>query len=718
MKKRAPSGRKEHGRGRAPTSGARRRPEKGSLTKYRELRDFSRTPEPGPKKAARPRVQPEGRAGAGAECRFVVHRHQARHLHYDLRMQAGDALVCFAIPRGFSYDLKERHLAVHTEDHPLEYEWFEGVIPKGEYGAGTMTVFDRGTFLLRGKGDLRAALAAGKLEIVLCGLRLRGEWHLVRTGEDKDEWLILKTRDGRETARPEIAFELDLRAARLEPAPSRLRRMEPAAAGRAFDSAEFVFEAEHPGRRLFAIKRGGSIEWRDGQGSKVDLDCGAVEAALKRCRTGEVWLDGVLVACDEQGLESRAELECALGTGVKRPVSYHAIDVVRIEGWNVAPLPLKDRQRLLESLLPENSASLTVESGVAADGELFCRKAVEFGFAGVVAKRLSSPYQEGRSRDWLRIRLSAKRPGKKSIARLLQAATRGLSPARAITHSNKVYFPDCGITKGDVFRYYEQVGEVLVQHLRGRPLHLHRFPDGIEGESFYQKHLPASAPSFIRSRRWKDEEGRAFLVCEDLRTLLYLVNLGSIDFHPWMSRVDAPDQPDFAVLDLDPKQAPFTDVVRIARTLGKLLAGVGLKALLKTSGSTGMHVYLPLTRGYSYDQSRMLCEALARHVVREHPDIATVERNVAARGAKVYIDYMQNRRGQTIAAPYVVRPVPGARVSTPLSWDELRTGLDPSEFTIVTVPSRLRERRDSFVSSLSDGQDLSAALPKLERLLR
>jgi bifunctional non-homologous end joining protein LigD len=197
------------------------------------------------------------------------------------------------------------------------------------------------------------------------------------------------------------------------------------------------------------------------------------------------------------------------------------------------------------------------------------------------------------------------------------------------------------------------------------------------------------------------------------------VNLGSIDLHPWLSRVGSLDAPDWAVLDLDPKAAPFAHVVRIARAAGKLLRGIGLRPLLKTSGRFGMHVFVPLQPGYTYDHSRMFVEAVARVLVRELPDIATVERLPDRREGKVYLDFLQNRRSQTVVPPYVVRPLRGASVSTPLSWDELeQADLSPQRFTLQTVPERVQTRGDLFRPALEDRQDLLPAIAALDDVLR
>jgi bifunctional non-homologous end joining protein LigD len=300
-------------------------------------------------------------------------------------------------------------------------------------------------------------------------------------------------------------------------------------------------------------------------------------------------------------------------------------------------------------------------------------------------------------------------------------AARGARPAARskvkFSNREKIYWPKEGITKGQLLDWYDRMADVIVPYLRDRPVHMLRYPDGIDGKSFYHKNVTGLIPDWVETVRIKEEGGEdvRYVVCNDRDTLLLLVNLGSIDLHPWMSRTDAPELPDYAILDLDPSDDDFSKAVRIARTVGKILGGCGLRARLKTSGKTGLHIYVPLVRRYTYEQSRMFCEVVARMAVVEHKKIATVERNPSKRGDKVYVDFGQNRREQTVVPPYVVRPVEGAQVSTPLDWDELSQPLHPTDFRMDNVPDRLDRLGDLFRGVLSDPQELEPAIEALER---
>lgn len=670
------------------------------LADYRSKRDFATTPEP----------EPAGPVARGDD-RFVVHRHEARNLHYDLRLEHAGVLKSWAVPRGFSYDPADKRLAVRTEDHPLEYEHFHGRIPKGQYGAGTMTIWDRGRYQLVKIPDWNEALARGELKVVLHGRRLRGEWHLVRTQQSKNSWLLFKSRDAYAGPARDSALGIDLdrapeQSVPPDEAPMRWQHERPA-----FRDSGWLFEMEFAGRRVRAAKRGDAVAALDGAPLPP-----AVRAGLAALRCGTAVVDGVLTAVDARGRPDAAALARALsgdGTGV---VCY-LFDLLQWEEFDLRPLPLLDRKAALRTLVPAHPAVLFVDH-VAGDGPALLAAIGDAGLPAAIAKRATSAYAPGPSPDWVRIPA-----GMATVEAAGRAdAAHTTSPARRWRASNlgKVYWPAEGFTKGDLIAYYHAVADALLPHLRDRPLHLNRFPDGIDGKSFYQREAKDGTPDWVRTVPIPHDGTLVpHHVVDDLDTLLHVANLGSIDLHPWLSRVGSLDEPDWAVLDLDPKQAPFAHVVRIARAAGRLLRGIGLRPLLKTSGKYGMHVFVPLRPGYSYEHARMFCEAVARVLVRELPEIATVERLPDQRDGKVYLDFLQNRRSQTIVPPYSVRPVRGASVSAPLLWDELeQADLSPQRFTIQTMPARVAEFGDLFRPALDDRQDLMPAIEALGEVLR
>ncbi|MBL8749807.1 MAG: non-homologous end-joining DNA ligase [Planctomycetes bacterium] len=670
------------------------------LDEYRKKRDFRVTPEPEP-------APPIARDDAT----FVVHRHEARNLHYDLRLEHGGVLCSWAVPRGFSYDPGEKRLAVRTEDHPLEYEHFSGRIPRGQYGAGTMAIWDRGTYELVKARSWDEAVARGEIKVQLAGRRLRGEWHLVRTQQSKNSWLLFKSRDLYAGPSRDSALGIDIGAAPRAPMSITPAAMHWDSEVAGFDDPAWVFEMEFDGLRCFATKDGSTTAVQG-----VDTVPRGVNDALAALRCSRAMLDGVLVALDGRGRPDRGALRAALA-GDGAGITYYAFDLLHWEEFDLRPLPLFDRKAALRTLIADLPGVSYVDH-VTGSGQALLQAISAAGLPAAIGKRGASLYHEGAHSDWRRIAAepTTATAGPTEAERRTNRATLRTKP----TNLGKVYWPAEGYTKGDLLAYYRSVADVLVPHLRDRPVHLNRFPDGIDGKSFYQREAKEGTPEWLRTAPVPSDDGIVpHHVIDDLDALLHVVNLGSIDLHPWLSRVSTPDSPDWAVLDLDPKQAPFADVVRIARAAGRLLRGIGLRPLLKTSGKFGMHVFVPLRPGYTYDHSRMFCEAVARILVRELPDIATVERLPDRRDGKVYLDFLQNRRSQTIVPPYSVRPIRGASVSAPLAWDELeRDDLSPQLFTIRSMPARIGERGDLFRAALEDRQDLMQAIEALEDVLR
>ncbi len=276
-----------------------------------------------------------------------------------------------------------------------------------------------------------------------------------------------------------------------------------------------------------------------------------------------------------------------------------------------------------------------------------------------------------------------------------------------VTHPDKVLFPDEGYTKGDVAAYYRAVADRLLPFLRDRPVTLERLPDGIGAGKphFWQKNTPASYPDWIPRARFDTEAGKRveYVLVNDAPALLYLVNQGALTFHPWLSRTESPDRPDFVLFDLDPGPAPFADVVAVAKALHVALKADGHEAAVKTSGKTGLHVLVPWAGG-DFDAARAWASEVAGRVAGDLPDTATTDIRKAKRGGRVYIDVMQNARGHHAVPPYVLRAVPGATVSTPLRWSELTGDLDPKRFTIKTVPARLARLKADPLAALSGGR--------------
>lgn len=280
------------------------------------------------------------------------------------------------------------------------------------------------------------------------------------------------------------------------------------------------------------------------------------------------------------------------------------------------------------------------------------------------------------------------------------------------TNLSKVYWPDEGYTKRDMINYYYQIADYILPYLKDRPQSLNRFPNGIYGKSFYQKNVKGKSPDWVITFPYttSDGENKEYLLGNDEATLLWMANLGCIEMNPWFSRVQAEDYPDFCIIDLDPDKNTFDQVIQAALETKKVLDMLGVPSYPKTSGSTGIHVYIPLGARYTYDQSQMFGRIVANLVHQRIPEFTSVERMVKNRGGKMYIDFLQNRPEATVAGPYSLRPKPGATVSMPLHWDEVKKGLKMQDFTIKNAVARLKKEGDLFSNVLGEGIDIEKIL--------
>jgi bifunctional non-homologous end joining protein LigD len=290
-----------------------------------------------------------------------------------------------------------------------------------------------------------------------------------------------------------------------------------------------------------------------------------------------------------------------------------------------------------------------------------------------------------------------------------------------LTNLDKIYWPDEKITKRDMLNYYYAVMPFILPYMKDRPQSLNRHPNGINGENFFQKNVQGKVADWIKTYPYTSESDaskKQFLVCTDEATLLYMASLGCIEMNPWHSRIQSPENPDWCVIDLDPDDNPFDEVVETAQVVKQVLDALAIPAYSKTSGATGMHIYIPLGAKYTYEQSKLLAQLIVQIVHGEIPSFTSIERNPAKRKKKIYLDFLQNRSIQTIAAPYSLRPKPGATVSTPLHWEEVKKGLSPKNFTIFNTLDRISNEGDIFKPVLGKGINLQQTLNKLSSLFQ
>lgn len=288
------------------------------------------------------------------------------------------------------------------------------------------------------------------------------------------------------------------------------------------------------------------------------------------------------------------------------------------------------------------------------------------------------------------------------------------------THLSKLYWPEDKVSKRDMFNYYYQVAEYILPYLKDRPMSLNRFPGGIKGKSFYQKDVKGKAPDWADTFPYTTSEGerKEYLLGNDEAALLWMASLGCIEMNPWFSRASSPEQPDYCVIDLDPDKNTFDQVIEAAISVKDVLDEIGVPAYPKTSGSTGIHIYIPLGAKYTYEQSQLFAKMVVNLVHQRLPEFTSLERTIANRKGKMYLDFLQNRPGATIAGPYSLRPKPGATVSMPLDWDELKPGLKMQDFHIFNALGRLKETGDLFKGVLGKGIDLQKAVKKAREVFK
>ncbi|HEY7636194.1 MAG TPA: DNA ligase D [Gemmatimonadales bacterium] len=853
-------------------------PDTGRLDAYRAKRSLERTPEPA------------GTVAREGGRLFVVHQHAARRLHFDLRLEMEGVLRSWAVPKGPSYDTAEKRLAVHVEDHPLEYGDFEGLIPKGNYGAGAVIVWDRGRW--NPIGDPLEGLSKGKLLFELHGYKLHGTWTLVKIKKSEKDWLLIKERDAWAREDPEefppesvlsgltveelgagqnpgeaIRAELTRLGAPRRPVELKsVKLMLAETAEKAFSRKGWLFEPKLDGYRVLAARDKGQPRLLTRNGNDCAPSFPEVVRAVAALPFDRFVIDGEVVALDDLGrpsfqlLQGRARFLRPLDirhASVNSPVTYYGFDLLGFEDFDLRSLPLTARKSILRRVLPP-AGPLRYLEHVEDEGEAMYREAERLGLEGMVGKRADSPYKAGRSSVWVKVRsrktgdfvvvgfsapkgarsgfgalqladyvdgelVYAGRAGSgfsdkqlAEVSRELQQSKRAEPPctgpipeekgitwvdpvlvceveftevtdegllrqpvflrfrndkppeecvrpewararakqvdtvaqsdpaetvesngpstgtakqaARAargdsqelpfeLTNTKKVFWPDDGYTKGDLLEYYRAISPWMLAYLRDRPVVMTRYPDGIGGKSFFQKDAPGFRPDWIRTERmWSEDTQREidYFVCDDVASLLYVINLGSIPLHLWASRSPTLEKPDWCVLDLDPKGAPFEHVVELALAGRELCRKIDLPVMIKTTGSSGLHLMIPLGRQCTHDQSRTLGELLARCLVDQLPAIATLARQVSRRDGKVYVDYLQNGSGKLTVAPFSARPLPGAPVAVPLTWREVNGKLEIRAHTIKTVPQRMRKlRTDPLAEVLELEPDLVGALERL-----
>lgn len=683
---------------------------------------------------------------------FVVHLHDATRRHYDFRFEIGGVLASFAVPHGPSLDPEKKHLAVRTEDHPIEYLDFEDVIPPKQYGAGPMIAWDRGMVEYL-EGPAEDELATGKLHVRLSGMKLKGAFAFVKLAKsDKgNEWLLFKKGDAHASKDRDIVSELprsvfsgltvEEMEGRWDAAAAIVARAKKAGAkkdevalaelvlaeieGEKSTKTGFVYDPELEGIRVLATKDGDAVAiTTHGPAHRIEGFYPEVVRALRALPFRRIALDGDLVSFDASGHPSLALMAKRaprmMGPDAHRaawttPVVLLASDVLVLDDADTRALPLEKRRAILEEVLPSLGFVRTMPplEGALEPILAFC---AEHAIAGLVAKKKGTTY--GAPGAWTFVSSGVAPRSRAAVDHSARSPDVALRKVQ-LTNRSKIFWPELGLTKGDLCDYYASIADVVLPYLRGRPIILVRYPDGIAGKSFFQWNVPFGMPAWVRTISIGDEGGekkRGFLV-DDPATLLYIANLGCIPLHILAFRVPRFDRADFFTVDFDVKQSELKHAVTLAKTLKRILDEVGLPSFPKTSGQSGLHVLVPLGPNQTFDTARALADLLGRVLVEEHPDIATMDRVVTRRGAKVYVDTGQTGTSRAIVAPYSVRATALATVSTPLDWTEVTAKLDPSRFTLKSVPQRIAKAGDPMKTMLATKPDVAAAVEKLAAIV-
>ena len=800
-----------------------------ALSEYERKRDFGKTSEPAPKKRSKKKGAP----------RFVVQEHKARRLHWDLRLEHEGVAASWAIPNGIPESPDENRKAVHTEDHPLEYLSWEGEIPKGEYGGGTMTIWDSGTYELE-------KWEKGKVVVDFQGERLRGRYALFRAGKAEKDWMIHRI-DPPERERDPFPENLVPMLAKLSTLPR--------------DDGKWAVEVKWDGIRAIAYCQPGRVQLQTRNLNDVSVQYPEVRRISRALGAHDAVLDGEIVAFDTHGRPSFERMQQRIHNTdenvIRRrmkthPVVYVIFDLLYLDGQDLTAEPYTRRRELLEGLELKGDAWQTPSHAVGHAEELLA-VSKEQGLEGVMLKRVDSTYSPGkRNGTWLKVKNVSRqemviggwtpgegrrkehlgallvgyfeeedggKPGESqrllryagkvgtgfkaadltAIAAQLAPLGRKTSPfaagpnppkgaqfveprlvaevefremtkegilrhpafkgmredkaadevvleqatdpqgesltARAVkrprkkaavtvedrelelSNLDKVLYPKAGFTKGELIDWYARIGEVLLPHLRGRPLTLKRYPEGVEGKHFYEKRCPSHRPDWVTTASvWSDRhKGEIdYCVVEDLPTLVWLANLADIELHTSLSKAAEIERPTAMVFDLDPgAPADVIDCAQVAVWLRGLFEQLGLNSYPKTSGSKGMQLYVPLNGEVTYEDTKPFAKAVAETLEKKFPDRVVSQMSKAKRPGKILIDWSQNDRHKTTVCVYSLRAKERPTVSTPLEWDEVEAALEAGDrealvFDHAAVLERVAEKGDLFAPLLSEEQDLPA----------
>lgn len=804
-----------------------------SLESYNSKRKFENTPEP-----------PGQKTSYNESNRFVIQQHHARRLHYDFRIQSEDVLISWAIPKVPLNDPKVKRLAVKVEDHPLDYIHFEGNIPEGNYGAGTVMVWDMGYYFLDesrtlpNPHELQNSLHKGSLTLYLVGEKLKGKFNLVKIKKsEKDEWLFMKAYEEEALDKNEERSVISGRTIReiksagnmwisrkednaqipkpeIESSkrdfPGFIHPMLATPLAEPFSKADWIFELKLDGYRALTTNFKQETKLYSRNGNLFNDKYPSIVSELNSIKADFI-TDGEICYINSSGNSDFQELQNDMHE--KGNIHYYLFDILWLNGHDLTSIPLLQRKELLKVLIKGTFKHLHFLTFIEKDGKQFFDAVQSKQQEGIIAKKSDSLYYPSfRSKEWLKIKTSMRqemiicgiilsdasnRKFKSLICGLyeggkliytgkvgsgftekLQASiynqvesnfidssplvnppndkkiqwlkpelicevkftewtkegvmrhpsfiglrkdkkpsevnfekpisVNQLQSKVTLTNPDKILWPVDNITKNELFEYYKNLAPYILPYLKGRPQSLYRTPDGITKHGFFQKNVKNIAPDWAETINIKNDEGKIteYLVCNNLDSLLFMVNLGCIEINPWSSSISSLDKPDYMVFDLDPVDVDFDSLIEVAHHFKNVLSNLKIPSYLKTSGSRGLHIYVPIIPTYSFPQIQRFVKIIADYVHQKTKSLTSFERSPSKRKGKIYLDFLQNGKGKTMASVYSLRPRPGATVSAPITWDELKPGFSMHTYNIHTMSKRLKQKGDVWKDFFLNKVDL------------
>ena len=762
------------------------------------------------RKGATPEPIPDAVPDAAEGDRFVVQEHHATRLHWDLRLERDGVLVSFAIPNALPKVPGVNRIAVHTEDHPLEYIDFHGEIPKGQYGAGSMTIWDSGTYEVLKWEDR-------KIEVRLVGERglADGMYALFPIGPERKDWMIHWMGEPADPDREPIPDKIVPMLATTGAMPPKR------------EQSRWAFEIKWDGVRAIAYSRPGELRFESRNLRDITRSYPELSRFNRALSHHEAVLDGEIVAFDEQARPSFGRLQsrmhvtsesAARRLAKTNPVVYVVFDLLWLDGHSLMHLSYEERRARLKELELVGAHWQTPDH-VVGDGAALLAATEAQGLEGVMAKRLDCPYEPGRrAKGWVKLKnkqredftivgwlpgegkrrdrigalLVACEDGSRYCGRVgtgfdgaeldrlasllgpierdgppvenakaapkesiwvepryvievefgewtkdrvlrhpsykgLKAESPSMAPleplmtveGRQLKFSNldKVLYPKAGFTKGEVIDYYRRIAPALLPHLEGRMLTLKRYPNGVEGQFFYEKNCPSHRPDWVQTVRVQmSSKTINFCLCEDVPTLMWLANLADLELHTSLGPGLTPTVPNILAFDLDPGEpATIVECCRVGLWLEGMFSRLGLESFPKTSGSKGLQVYVPLnTPDALYDGPRgtkTFAKTVAELLEQSEPGLVVSRMTKSLRPGKVLVDWSQNDDAKTTVNVYSLRAKDRPTVSTPVTWDEVREcheAGDPERlvFTSDEVLARVERDGDLFAPVLSLVQEL------------